>query len=198
MRAIHCPIDTALNFTQARKLVRDLRPGCLALPECYTRPPKATPSRVELTVETDVPKHSFTRYETIEIPLKPRFESIRLDPELAAALTPTEVRPGVAVATITGALTVKNNRYELHQVDDRPVKIPKKRNARSTSSTLSSSSMTVSPFPLKTRRPSEHLAGAVDVARFLRELKKVGLGDGARVEQDPGESMASIHLVTID
>ena len=51
MRVAHCPIDTALNFAQARKLVRDLRPGCLVVPECYTRPPKSAPNRTDLTIE---------------------------------------------------------------------------------------------------------------------------------------------------
>lgn len=51
MRVAHCPIDTALNFVQARKLVRDLKPGCLVLPECYTRPPASAPGRTDLTIE---------------------------------------------------------------------------------------------------------------------------------------------------
>ena len=34
MRAVNCPIDTSLNFSQAKKLVRDLKPGilCLGIP----------------------------------------------------------------------------------------------------------------------------------------------------------------------
>ncbi len=62
----------------------------------------------------DVPKYPYSRYETVEVPLKCRFESILLDPRLAARLAPREVRPGsgVAVATVTGNLVVRNNRQE--------------------------------------------------------------------------------------
>ncbi|KAI8437891.1 hypothetical protein MSG28_010573 [Choristoneura fumiferana] len=35
MKAFHCPIDTSLNYSQANKLVRELRPRGLALPEQY-------------------------------------------------------------------------------------------------------------------------------------------------------------------
>ncbi|CAG4972499.1 unnamed protein product [Colias eurytheme] len=35
MKAFHCPIDTSLNYSQANKLVRELRPRELALPEQY-------------------------------------------------------------------------------------------------------------------------------------------------------------------
>ncbi len=125
MRVAHCPIDTALNFVQARKLVRDLKPGCLVLPECYTRPPASAPGRTDLTIEAvgvlfmfaknnpppngffvhvdpqgrlsapfllspkqDVPKYTYERYDTVEVPIKCRFESILVDPKLAAKLAP--------------------------------------------------------------------------------------------------------------
>ena len=35
---------------------------------------------------------------------------MKLDPKLANKLVPKEIRPGVAFATITGNLIVKNNR----------------------------------------------------------------------------------------
>jgi integrator complex subunit 9 len=54
MKVAHCPIDTSLNFTQAKKLIKDLRPGCIAMPEIYTQPPITAPSRADLTVETVV------------------------------------------------------------------------------------------------------------------------------------------------
>ncbi len=62
----------------------------------------------------DVPKYTYGRYDTIEVPLKCRFEFILVDPRLAAKLAPREVKAGAAVATITGNLVVKNNRFELH------------------------------------------------------------------------------------
>jgi integrator complex subunit 9 len=51
MKAVHCPIDTSLNFSQAKKLVRDLKPGIIAVPKCYTVPPASAPLRTDLQIE---------------------------------------------------------------------------------------------------------------------------------------------------
>ncbi|VVD03343.1 unnamed protein product, partial [Leptidea sinapis] len=45
MKAYHCPIDTSLNYSQANKLVRELRPRELAMPEQYAAPAPAAPPR---------------------------------------------------------------------------------------------------------------------------------------------------------
>lgn len=37
MKAAHCTIDTSLNFTQANKLIKDLKPAALVVPECYIK-----------------------------------------------------------------------------------------------------------------------------------------------------------------
>ena len=42
--------------------------------------------------------------------VKSSLEHIELSAELAARLVPQEVRPGLAVATVTGQLVVKDNR----------------------------------------------------------------------------------------
>lgn len=51
MKAMHCPIDTSLNFTQGNKLVRDLKPTTLVIPETYLKPPVEAPNRTDLTIE---------------------------------------------------------------------------------------------------------------------------------------------------
>lgn len=51
MKAVHCPIDTSLNFTQANKLIRDLKPDNLVIPECYAQPPITAPHRTDLVIE---------------------------------------------------------------------------------------------------------------------------------------------------
>lgn len=51
MTAVHYAIDTSLNFTQANKLIRELKPATLILPECYTQPPVTHPNRTELVIE---------------------------------------------------------------------------------------------------------------------------------------------------
>jgi len=52
MKAVHCPIDTSLNFTQANKLIRDLKPENLVIPELYTQPPGMAPHRTDLVIES--------------------------------------------------------------------------------------------------------------------------------------------------
>lgn len=58
----------------------------------------------------EIPKFTFSRYESINLPLKQKFESVTVDTELAEQLRPVELRPGLALATITGNLDVKNNK----------------------------------------------------------------------------------------
>lgn len=53
MKALHCPIDTSLNYSQANKLIRELKPQHLVLPECYTQPPINFPLRLDLVVSKD-------------------------------------------------------------------------------------------------------------------------------------------------
>lgn len=113
MKAVHCPIDTSLNFTQANKLIRDLRPGTLVLPESYTLPPVTAPHRIDLVVETDRPVISFKRDEVLTLPLKRRQGRVELSPELAEFLLPSEVRTGVSLSTLTGGLQVKDNKHIL-------------------------------------------------------------------------------------
>ena len=49
MKAVYCPIDTSLNFNQAKKLIRDLKPGVIAIPEQYSVPPVSAPTRYYLS-----------------------------------------------------------------------------------------------------------------------------------------------------
>lgn len=113
MKAVHCPIDTSLNFTQANKLIRDLKPGTLILPESYTQPPVTAPQRIDLVVETDRPIISFKRDEVLTLPLKRKQGRVELSPELAEFLLPNEVRTGVSLSTLTGSLQVKDNKHIL-------------------------------------------------------------------------------------
>ncbi|CAB4068088.1 INTS9 [Lepeophtheirus salmonis] len=98
MKVIHCPIDTSLNFSQAKKLIRDLKPGSIAIPEEYSLPPLSSPNRTDLTIDADIP--------------------IKTIGSLASSLFPFELRPGVSVATITGDLSVIDNKYKLKDIID--------------------------------------------------------------------------------
>lgn len=51
MKVVHCPIDTSLNFTQATKLIRELKPGTLVIPESYTKNPLGSSQRTDLLID---------------------------------------------------------------------------------------------------------------------------------------------------
>lgn len=44
MKTFYCPIDTSLNFQQANKLIKELKPTILVTPEPYTKPHPAAPN----------------------------------------------------------------------------------------------------------------------------------------------------------
>lgn len=51
MKVAHCAIDTSLNFKQANKLIQELKPATLVVPECYTQPPTLAPTLTDLVIE---------------------------------------------------------------------------------------------------------------------------------------------------
>ena len=102
MKVVHCPIDTSLNFTQARKLLKEAKPGCLIVPHRYTLPPVCAPSRQDLVIDSEIQTFSFQKHDILKVPLVRRLENINICSKLAASLVPVELRPGLAVATVSG------------------------------------------------------------------------------------------------
>lgn len=51
MKTIYCPIETSLNFQQANKLLKDLKPGNIVIPESYTQPPIMAPHKTDLVID---------------------------------------------------------------------------------------------------------------------------------------------------
>uniref|UniRef100_A0A8D8R9A0 Integrator complex subunit 9 n=1 Tax=Cacopsylla melanoneura TaxID=428564 RepID=A0A8D8R9A0_9HEMI len=112
MKSIHCPIDTSLNFSQANKLIRELKPSTLVVPECYTQPPPAFPQRTELVIDqVDRKVLTLKRGEVLKIPLKRKRTRVNMSAEIAEAVEPCELRPGLAIASVKGNLRVKDNHY---------------------------------------------------------------------------------------
>ncbi|KAF7995649.1 hypothetical protein HCN44_006756 [Aphidius gifuensis] len=120
MKAVHCPIDTSLNFIQANKLIRDLKPDNLVVPECYTQPPYTAPHRVDLVIDPvgEKPLITFKRGEVIKLPLKRKKGRVFIEPELAGNIIPSEIRPGLSLASVTGELEVKDNVYTIKYNND--------------------------------------------------------------------------------
>ncbi|KAJ8020959.1 Integrator complex subunit 9 [Holothuria leucospilota] len=115
MKAVYCPIDTALTYQQANKIIRELEPRQLVVPEKYLSPPLSMPSYTELVIEAEPSPVPFKRGEVIELAVKRKTERILIAQELAEDLTPSEVKPGQVYATIMGELTVRDNQYKIEK-----------------------------------------------------------------------------------
>ena len=87
MRVVYCPIDTSLNFSQANKLLKDLKPKHLIIPHSYTTPPPLLKHRTDLVIDTEISNvFSYKRNYVIKLPIKRRFERIDIDSDVS--LTP--------------------------------------------------------------------------------------------------------------
>lgn len=139
MKIVHCPIDTSLSFTQANKLIRDLKPGNLLVPEMYLNPPVSAPLRNDLVVqgerstangqvspfclilpslfwfvaELEPAALRLKPYDILKLPIKRKQERVHLDPALASRLEPIQFKTGVSASTLTGKLDVRDNKYTL-------------------------------------------------------------------------------------
>ena len=205
MKAVNCPIDTSLNFNQAKKLIKDVKPASIAIPLLYATPPPSAPQRVELVVDVpDVPRFTFGRFESIKLPIKSKFGRIEIDPDLAAKLNPKEIKPGVAAASITGNLRIVNNTYTLQDLgdddssNDRTSQLPQEVLSNSMSGSrkrkskqlrqqqktanLSQSPSTIGRLPLKSCRSEGLLYGSLDVKHIVERLNSVKIFD-AKVEE---------------
>ncbi|XP_041975662.1 integrator complex subunit 9 [Aricia agestis] len=110
MKAFHCPIDTSLNYSQANKLVRELRPRELALPEQYAG------GAGRGAVGGDVPTVVVRRGAARALGVRRRAARGTLDGALAAAAARgglREVRAGLRAAPLTVSLRVRDARLEL-------------------------------------------------------------------------------------
>lgn len=111
MRVAHCAIDTSLNFMQANKLIKDLKPATLVIPECYTQPPSSATHRADLIIEPipERPLITFKRGDVLNLPLKRKHNQLFVNGKIADGLVPVEIKPGVSLSSITGTLQVKDN-----------------------------------------------------------------------------------------
>jgi len=184
MKTISKPIDTSLNFTQAKKLLQEAKPKCLVIPEKYSQPPPSSgpPTSSELFLDVKIPSFKFKKFDILKLPLKRSFENISLEQDLAQNIVPVEIRPGVALATITGSLVVRDNKYTLCPLSK--VKIEKEEKGRSKQSRI----------PLEEQRPQHYLYGKLNTTEFVQRLASQGIAD-AKVETGPnGGYPVQIHL----
>ncbi|XP_077990800.1 integrator complex subunit 9-like [Glandiceps talaboti] len=183
MKACYCPIDPTMNFTQANKLIKDMKPLHVVIPESYTSPPSLLPHRNDLLVEADPPPTTYKRAEVLTLPVRRRYEKIDITPELSSTLTPTEVKSGVYLSTITGALTVKDNKYILQPLPKTlSSAVPGKKRKRGEEETV-------------VKQPKHYVYGNLDIEEFVQNLAKNGITD-VKVEDSPGGHI--VHLQSED
>ncbi|KAJ8969195.1 hypothetical protein NQ317_000973 [Molorchus minor] len=117
IKVAHCAIDTSLNFTQSNKLVRDLKPKTLVVPECYTQPPVSAPNLTELVINNNLESNiiPYKWGEVINLPLKRKQAQVFIETNVAQKIVPVEVKPGISLSTITGTLNVKDNVHNIQE-----------------------------------------------------------------------------------
>lgn len=174
MKALCFPIDTSLSFVQANKLIRDLKPTNLVLPLQYTLPPLLQPHRSDLVIETECEVQTYTRGSIVHIPVQRRYQRIEMSSELASSLVPVEVKCGLGIATLTGALHINNNRCVL-----KPLQKDSSGNKKWNGQTP----------------PKIYTWGSLDVTEFARKLDKAGFTD---VKVENTTSGMIVHLPNED
>uniref|UniRef100_U5EXK7 Putative cleavage and polyadenylation specificity factor cpsf subunit n=1 Tax=Corethrella appendiculata TaxID=1370023 RepID=U5EXK7_9DIPT len=167
IKAVYCPIETSLNFQQANKLIKELKPNVLVIPENYTQPPLMAPYKTELVIDQIPDKMiiKFKRGEVIKLPLKRKRGRIFLTPQIAKTIIPHEIQPGTVVSTLTAILHVKDNLHDvkiLNHIEESDEKIFK-----------------TAPTH---RKNIKYEYGIVDIDQFLKKLAQDKITD-VKLEQ---------------
>ncbi|CAN9507619.1 unnamed protein product [Ophioblennius macclurei] len=170
MKCVYCPIDTRLNFHQVSKLLKEVQPLHVVCPEQYTQPPLTQSHRSDLMLELQPPPMPYRRCSVLSLPFRRRYERVYILPELANSLVPSEVKPGISIATVSAILQSKDNKHTLQSVPKPPPAPPTKKRKR------------VLEEPLLGMAPKPLLSGAVPLEAFLATLQKHGITE-VKVEE---------------
>uniref|UniRef100_H3AA58 Integrator complex subunit 9 n=1 Tax=Latimeria chalumnae TaxID=7897 RepID=H3AA58_LATCH len=160
MKCVYCPIDTRLNFIQVSKLLKEVQPLHVVCPEQYTQPPPSQCHRTDLMIDCQTPPMSYHRAEVLTLPFKRRYEKIEIMPDLADSLVPLEIKPGIAVATVSAVLHTKDNKHLL-QPPPKPVQPPATKKRKK----LNEEAPDLKP-------PKPLLSGSIPVDQFAQMLEK--------------------------
>lgn len=173
MKCVYCPIDTRLNFIQVSKLLKEVQPLHVVCPEQYVRPPPAQSHRSDLMLDCQPPTMPYRRCSVLSLPFRRRYERIELLPELADSLVPSEIKPGISVATVTAVLHSKDNKHVLRPTLKLALAPPPSKKRKR-----------VLEEPPEHRAPKPLLSGAVPIEQFLATLQKHGITE-VKVEDTP-------------
>lgn len=183
MKAIYCPIETSLNFQQANKLIKELKPNILVIPESYTQPPPMAPHKLDLVIDQlqDKKVITFKNGEVLKLPLKRKKNRVFLSSELAQTIIPKEITSGTNFSTITGILQVKDNLHDIKPCDDI-------RNDEKISQSIQP------PTKEQTLRNTKYEWGTLDVDLLVKKLKQDGITD-VKVEQASSGSSNNVTII---
>uniref|UniRef100_A0A6Q2Z3G2 Integrator complex subunit 9 n=1 Tax=Esox lucius TaxID=8010 RepID=A0A6Q2Z3G2_ESOLU len=170
MKCVYCPIDTRLNFHQVSKLLKEVQPLHVVCPEQYTQPPPSQSHRSDLMLELQPPPMPYRRCSVLGLPFRRRYERIHLLPELAKSLVPSEIKPGVSLATVSAVLQSKDNKHTLQPVP-KPLPLPPSKKRKR-----------VVEEPPEVLAPKPLLSGSVPLEAFLAVLHKHGITE-VKVEE---------------
>ncbi|XP_078413563.1 integrator complex subunit 9 isoform X1 [Cetorhinus maximus] len=183
MKCVYCPIDTRLNFIQVSKLLKEVQPLHVVCPEQYTQPPPAQSHRTDLMIDCQPPPMAYRRAEVLTLPFKRRYEKIELMPDLAESLVPSEIKPGISMATVSAVLQTKDNKHVLQSLPKSMQQQTGKKRKRVTDD---------SP---EFKPPKPLLCGSITIEQFVQSLEKHGITD-VKVEDTPEGHI--VHLQSED
>ncbi|XP_017137580.1 integrator complex subunit 9 [Drosophila miranda] len=182
MKAFYCPIDTALNYQQANKLIKELKPNVLVIPEAYTKP---HPSAPNLFIEQPDKKIiTFKCGEILRLPLKRKLDRIYLTYELSQKIFPREVAAGVTFSTLTGVLQVKDKVHCIQpcaDIQEEP--------------SSSSAGAAAAPTKEDVLQKVKYEYGSIDVEAVMKRLTQDGF---TNIKLDRTDGSLSIQLVKED
>lgn len=164
MKVLYCPIETSLNFQQANKLIKDLKPEVLVIPKVYTHPPNIASNREDLVIDRQIARQiiTFKCGDCIKLPLKRKRNQIFIDPEVALSIVPQEVQSGVKLAPLSGILDVKDNVYNIRSCDMNIEGVPKQ---------------LINSYYKKNITYEYGTISSMDIDLFLNKLKQDGITD---------------------
>jgi len=168
MKAAYCPIDPRLNFQQATKLLKEIKPKKLIIPEAYTKAPVTMSQRTDLIISADCPVETYRHLDIIDVPFNKSYAKVHLSPKLAQTLSPKQLEAGVAVASVKGKLVTRDNKHTLMLPDDQQ---------------------------LDPKNCSSQFFGDVNIKQFMQALKEHGISN---VEVETTESGHIVHFSDID
>ncbi|XP_076460396.1 integrator complex subunit 9-like [Babylonia areolata] len=178
MKVLYLPVDVTLSFGQTNMLIRDLKPLHLVVAESYMSPPPLAPHRTDLVIDWEPSPLTYKKYEVLNLPVKRQWETIHIDPELAADLEPVEVRPGAAICMLTASLESKDNKSVLKPLPPHLQSQPgRKRRADGTAISKS------------------YLFGSPNISQLVEMLTQQGISS---VKVEERENGSIIHLPNDD